>query len=469
MIVGIGTITFFLSNRLIRTLDDLSASDMNRQADAIYAAIESLMLPGEAPLAQGFFQRLNAIDPDQQVILFRTDGEEAFQDNRTILQVNGIQMSQQFPLRETMMPMATISPEDPAFAQALGSAGVPRDVFLRETQDGRTSFRVLKPLINLPQCVVCHGADHTLRGVLQISSDTTSLVQIQRITIIFAAGGFLFLVLVLGYALTRSLHTLVLNPIKTIGEICDGVSRGNLEERVSIRHADELGLLANRINSMIEGLIERFKLSQYVSGSTIRSLQKDEQGTDVKLTLFFSDIRGFTKYSEGTSPSKVVEILNQILDLQTQIIQEEGGDIDKYVGDEIFALFEGEKGPWAALRSAQKIQLRFRELGDQLEGLGVGIGLHWGEVILGRIGSVTRGDYTVIGDRVNTAARLCSAAKAGTILMSSEIIQWLQRQKNRESVPDPRLRGPFSLRVKGKAEPLSVYVSVPELKEIRSE
>lgn len=457
MVIGIGTITFFLASTLFVTIDDVSRRNMASQADAIYAAIESLMLPGEAPLAQGFFQRLNAVDSDQRVHLYRTDGQEAFQDNRTILQVNANQMSHNFPTRETNRQAETVDISMGGFAEALGSEGVPRDVFLQENVDGRVFYRVLKPLINLPKCIECHGADHTIRGIIDIQNDVTETVTLQRTAVLAASGGFFFLVLVLGVGLSRMMGRLILTPVQRIGKVCDGVTMGDFSSRVSVQQSDEIGLLGERVNTMIEGLVERFKLSKYVSGSTIRSLSEGEEGVSVPLTLFFTDIRGFTAYSESHSPDQVVHNLNRILDLQSKIIQEAGGDIDKYVGDEVFAVFDGPESPLVALRAALEIQRQIRVQQADLDGLSIGIGLNFGQVIRGRMGSETRADFTVIGDNVNIASRLCSAAAPGEILASDSYVRELRQVGTGGLAGDLRIVGPYTLKVKGKQAALRVF------------
>lgn len=462
MVIGIGSITFYLASTLFVTIDELSRRDMDRQADSIYAAIESLMLPGEAPLAQGYFQRLNAIDSAQQVTLFRTTGSEAFRDNSTIRHVNELQSQIMFPERVATGSPRQISLDDLAFVNATGGAGVPRDEFEVLEGEQHVVYRILKPLINLPKCVACHGADHTIRGVLEIRTDVTDTVMIQRATVYAASGAFFALVVILGFSMSRFMQTLILRPVRQIALVCEGVTEGDFSNRVSVSQRDEIGSLGERVNKMIEGLVERFKLSKYVSGSTIRSLQNEESGTSEETTLLFTDIRGFTSFTERHSPEVVVRILNKMLDLQTTCIQSCGGDIDKYVGDEVFAVFEGSTGTVRALDAAVKIQRSLAGLGDEINGLGVGIGINYGPVIRGRMGSESRADFTVIGDNVNVAARLCSAAAPGTILLSTEFVRKLKQTMKAEPAARPpaglTLKGPMSLRVKGKSQALKVFL-----------
>ena len=139
---------------------------------------------------------------------------------------------------------------------------------------------------------------------------------------------------------------------------------------------------------MIQGLYERFELSKFVSSSTIESIKSKEKGAKDSITLFFSDIRSFTAYSEKHSPEEVVEYLNKVLSFQTEIIQNNGGDVYKYVGDE---------KEINACKSALEIQKEMAVNSSALyDGLSVGIGINTGEVILGMIGSESRADFTLL-------------------------------------------------------------------------
>lgn len=127
----------------------------------------------------------------------------------------------------------------------------------------------------------------------------------------------------------------------------------------------------------------------------------------VDCTLFFSDVRGFTVFSERHAPRRVIDVLNRIIALQVDVLEAAGGDVDKFIGDAVFARFEGQDRAAAAVRAAAEIQ---RQLRDGALPLSVGIGIASGAVVAGVIGAADRYDYTVLGDAVNVASRLCSAA-----------------------------------------------------------
>ena len=150
-------------------------------------------------------------------------------------------------------------------------------------------------------------------------------------------------------------------------------------------------------------------------------------GVNQTITILFADIRGFTSISEHAAPEKIVSLLNRYFSAMTDIIFAHGGTLDKYLGDGLMALFGAPtttpEDASNALNAAVAMQRRLLGINTELrqEGLsevGVGIGLHTGEVIVGYIGSERRSEYTAIGDAVNTASRLESNAKGGQILIS---------------------------------------------------
>jgi adenylate cyclase len=155
-------------------------------------------------------------------------------------------------------------------------------------------------------------------------------------------------------------------------------------------------------------------------------------GVNQTITILFADIRGFTRISEHSPPERIVALLNRYFSAMTDIIFAHGGTLDKYLGDGLMALFGAPTATPEdannALNAAVAMQRRILGINHELhsEGhpvLGVGIGLHTGEVTVGYIGSERRSEYTAIGDTVNTAARLESNALGGQILLSDATAQ----------------------------------------------
>jgi adenylate cyclase len=169
------------------------------------------------------------------------------------------------------------------------------------------------------------------------------------------------------------------------------------------------------------------------------------------MTMFFSDIRGFTTFSERRSPEEVVSMLNRCLSLQADLVRKFDGDVDKYVGDAVFAHFAGPDMVLNAIRCGVEIHraLDAMNASSTEEPLAVGIGIVTGEAILGSIGSADRLDYTAIGSNVNLSARLCERAKAREILMSESAYQQVRDLVAADPV-EP-------LDIKGFSEPIKAY------------
>ena len=240
------------------------------------------------------------------------------------------------------------------------------------------------------------------------------------------------------------------------------VSNGNIDTKIKIETNDEIGRLSDIFNNMLNDLKTKFHLEKFVSKST-RSMinKKKDTSTSIKLgrtgkknlAFIFSDIRGFTAFSEKNEPETVIEILNLYLDLQAKIIKSKKGDIDDYVGDEIMAHFGGEQKADTTIETALQIMREILKLNDKrkkknLPFFEIGIGIHGGDVVVGNIGSGFRMDFSCIGDAVNLSSRLCSSAKPGEILVSLDLFLQAKRKYKIENIP------PIS--VKGKSKKIRV-------------
>jgi adenylate cyclase len=254
-------------------------------------------------------------------------------------------------------------------------------------------------------------------------------------------------------------------PILEIDRVAGEVAKGNLRARVEgVRSKDEIGDLGRRMNDMIVGLRERFQLEKFVSGGTLAAIKvADHQGVALGgekrlATMLFCDIRGYTAFAEKHDPEVVVEVLNFTFQRQADIVSQHHGDIDKFVGDQIVAVFLGDDMVLNAILCALEIQDAMAALGREHPdwGLGVGIGINAGEVIMGAMGSSNRMDYTVLGDAVNLAARLCAHAARGQILLSAASYAAIAGRPEFEAEP----LAPVT--VKGKSEPVRVCAIHPK-------
>jgi adenylate cyclase len=249
-------------------------------------------------------------------------------------------------------------------------------------------------------------------------------------------------------------------PILKIGDAALEVAKGNFRARVKgVRTRDEIGDLAERIDTMIMQINERFQLAKFVSGGTLAAIQKsDAEGVKLggdrrEVAILFADIRGYTEFAESRDPELVVEILNYYFQKITDQVAANNGDVDKFVGDQIMAVFIGEAMAKNAAACSLDIQDVMIALGNENPDweLEIGIGVDMGEVVMGAMGSKDRMDYTVLGDHVNLAARLCGYAAPGQTIVSDVVGEKLK------SLPAFRLEPLEPIKVKGKTGALNVF------------
>jgi adenylate cyclase len=213
-------------------------------------------------------------------------------------------------------------------------------------------------------------------------------------------------------------------------------------------------------HSLQRSALERF-LSPEVVEMVVANPDIRLGGVNQEVTVMFADIRGFTTMSEAMEPGRVVEILNEYFTRVTDVIFDNGGTLDKYIGDAVMAVFGApiSKGndAAAAVNSAIQIQRLLIELNRDAAArewpeLRVGIGINTGNAIAGNIGSPRRLDYTVVGDAVNTAQRLMTNAAGGQILISESTAKKLG--KTGKTIDLERLP---ELKVKGRSEAVPVF------------
>lgn len=206
-------------------------------------------------------------------------------------------------------------------------------------------------------------------------------------------------------------------------------------------------------------------LSEAVSDELLKSGEIQLGGRRAKVAVLFSDLRGFTTYSEKLDPDYLITELNAYMECMVAVIHKEGGIIDKFIGDAIMAVFgvpkRGVNDAAAAIRAAAGMQeaLVQHNMERQAEGqpaLRQGVGVHYGEVVAGNMGSEKRLNYTVIGDAVNATSRLESSTKElqVEVLVSQEAID-AAKNGAPQDLPEFKEIGELSLR--GKEEGLKVY------------
>jgi adenylate cyclase len=257
------------------------------------------------------------------------------------------------------------------------------------------------------------------------------------------------------------------SPIEKLVEVTRQVAAGNFDVQSNVTSHDEVGELAKSFDTMVSGLKERDKmknvLNKFHGSSITEDLMKGDLalgGKKKRVTVFFSDIRDFTKFSEGHTPEEVVEMLNEYFEIMVGIVTRNHGVVDKFVGDAMMAIWGAPnttgQDEWYALKACLEMRAALEKLNELRVGRGqteikIGMGLNSGDAISGTIGSSERMEYTVIGDTVNTASRVESSTKAfGTDLLVSE--ETLAAVEGRFL---PEFAG--AAEVKGKAEPLKMF------------
>jgi class 3 adenylate cyclase len=307
-----------------------------------------------------------------------------------------------------------------------------------------------------------------IQAVLQVDEPVGALVLDLRLRLLrellLAVGAFLLAAAVAAW-LARSIS----RPIAALSATTERIGQGELETRAPEGRIDEVGQLASAVNRMAKGLGEREKLrdmfGKYMAGEVVRELlSRDELslvGEELEITVLLSDIRGYTELTGKMGAKEIVALLNEHFGILVEAVMEEGGVVDKYMGDALLCWF-GAPLPQAdhearALRAALRMMERLRAWNARHRAQGLhevetGIGLAAGHVVVGNIGSERRFEYTAIGDAVNMASRLCHQAKAKEIVATGQV-----RRKAEASGVAPDWTSMGAVAIKGVAEPMELW------------
>lgn len=282
---------------------------------------------------------------------------------------------------------------------------------------------------------------------------------------IFVAGSAISMAIFFIFLFSMTLTS----PIEKLAEMINLVSKGNfnVKARAAVRSHDEVGDLAEAFDHMTEGLKERDKVKSLFSKFHGSSVAEDLINKDIgvggqtkEVVVFFSDIRGFTAFSEKRSPEEVVEMLNEYFGVMVKIINSHGGVVDKFIGDAIMAVWgapkSSDRDAHQAVRACLEMRRALEELNERRIArsqpqINIGMGLHAGKAISGTIGSDERMEYTVIGNTVNTASRIEASTKAfgADLLISDTVIERIGEDFKTE------LAG--AAEVKGRSEALKMF------------
>lgn len=275
------------------------------------------------------------------------------------------------------------------------------------------------------------------------------------------------LMVLLGIGGAMALAEILSRPIFRLVGATKKIAAGNFQVSLPVRSNDEIGTLTDAFNQMAKNLREKEMIKQafsrYVAKEVVEEILKNPEqialtGERRDVTVLFCDMRGFTPLSERLPPEEVVATLNEFYTLMIDTTFKHDGTLDKFLGDAVMAVFGApvrhEDHCIRAIQTALAMQAGIAELSKKRvregkEAIAIGIGVSAGEAVAGTVGTENRMEYTVIGDRVNLAARLESNAKPGQILISQMTYDKVARLVNARSLG--------VMRVKGKEEEVAVY------------
>jgi class 3 adenylate cyclase len=466
LLVGLGLFSIVVLNRVDRQVGTLTA--LHTQSDTAREMIYAVT-------AQSHFRAMaliTEIDAWDDKIYVAKDG---FTDDLAVMRA------------------INVAPRDSVFDE-IESANARFDAESRTVSDFYYDGALARALDLHIQ--VEHETSHELEDQLSeliADADELALAEAQnfeddRRLLVFAVAGVsaasLGVALLLGAILSWSL----IRPVRRVDDALRQIADGDFDQRVDVPNRDEFGSMTTNLNKTtaqlgtlytdlevlnaglqetvdrkVEELSRASRLRRYVSPQLAESIMAGDievalSSSRKHLTIFFSDIRGFTEMTERMEPEHLVNELNEYLSEMTEIVFRHGGTLDKYEGDGILVFF-GDPIPQEdmeqrAVKMALEMQNRVEELAEHWstsygESFQVGMGITSGWVTVGNIGSAARTDYTVLGNEVNLASRLADRAAAGEILVSDHTMTKVQAVVSGEEVDEVTL--------KGVSRPIKIY------------
>ena len=341
----------------------------------------------------------------------------------------------------------------PVMARALAS-GVPE----RPVMPGVTTRALLAWALGTAVPVV---------GLLLVAAASVSGRGVTEHELAITALGLGGLALVTGLLVTWQAARAVSAPVVAVRSALRRVEAGDFSREVPVFDGSELGLLQAGFNQMEAGLREREKMrdvfGRQVGEDVARAaLERGVElgGEELEVAVLFVDLTGSTRLAAERSPTEVVGLLNQFFGAVVDVVEQRGGMVNKFEGDAALAVFGApvprEDEASCALAAARDLA---RRLPEAAPGLDAGIGVSAGTAVAGNIGAEQRFEYTVIGDPVNEAARLCELAKerAGRVLASARAVDAASEDERRHW----RLGDSVELRGRTEATRLAQPVTPP--------
>jgi len=242
-------------------------------------------------------------------------------------------------------------------------------------------------------------------------------------------------VLVLALFMGSLLSRRMLGPVAILDQGMDRIRSGDLQTTLPDLGTDEISVLGLNVNHLVKELRERERMQAYISETVLEAIRHPPSARELdarsrEVTILISDIRGFTALSERHSPEEMFGMLNEYFESVEPILRSFGGQVQKFIGDAVYAVFpgEGRVGALGAVQAAREMKLFLEKFNHRRQAgntfpIEIGIGICTGPVLLGKLGNEARMDYTYIGLEVGRASRLESASKCGRhtrIILSSQ-------------------------------------------------
>ena len=285
-------------------------------------------------------------------------------------------------------------------------------------------------------------------------------------SIIIATLLMILLGIILSYVLGRRLT----KPLYHLMDASEAIGRGNYSYRLPERRNDEIGFLMSAFNAMAQGLYQKAQVEEAFSRHVAPSIAKeiienmDELsigGKHVHASVLFVDIVGFTAISESMPPEGVAKLLNEFYTNINKISKAYNGVIDKFMGDCAMVVFgipnEDEEHVFNSIACAVAIQKLMRKQNRLRKQTGLfpisyRIGVNTGEMLAGNMGSTERIQYTVVGDSVNLASRLCAVAPSDKIIITEETYNLAGIRRKIVAHKHERMR------IRGITNPVNTYL-----------
>ena len=502
LVLGIGALMILTIRREAEVLVSFNQETARLLAGSILRSIENGMLGGRPDIIRALVQDLKTELKDvRRLEVYRRNGVEAFTDLETMNQVNRLAgldanvIEQISKMRRE--PGARIS--HPLITRAIETME-PQEI--DERINGSRVLTLFRPLRNRERCQECHGSDHQVRGVLQVSlgldrldAELNAARNRQVLVALLAIAG-------VAGSLVIFMGRVVLRPIARSVEAARQIGGGDFGARVAVWSQDEIGDLGKAINDMAEHLrtmrddletrntelaaalqslrdsMQKVELLEQIKGELVKFVPESvtrllEQNPDARelekreadVSVLFLDVEGYTRLSEQLQPQRLNRLIQDYFSRVLEIIRANHGEVNQEAGDGLMVIFQSEgnrrRHALNAAGSALQIHAKVAELNREYQGvypsIAIHVGINSGPALVGATKLDAAGGgrwtFTASGPTTNVAARIAALAKGGEIMLGPETVGRIKDHYVLEDAGEHRL--------KNVSEPVRICRLVP--------